>query len=122
MRIDTLSPAASTEGTGELDTWWPRIQWALKGMDAWRLVDTVPAEDKPDDLVIQRKAMSVVVSKLGDDPLTTIDTSENLKDMIFHLREQYEQKGWLAKQLVWEQCQKLRHENYVEGGGELMMK
>lgn len=58
--------------------------------------------------------MFFVVSKLGDDQLTTVDTFENLKDMISRLREEYEQKVWSPKQLIWEQFQKLHHEDCTE--------
>ncbi len=84
----------------------PRIKYAIASLDADHLIlaIAVSLEDKK----LQKKAIDLLVSKIGDDPLMVIDT---LKGIFDQFNEQYTEKGWGSKQLAWESLRHLRCED-----------
>ena len=71
--------------------WLSRIKYAISSLDAGHLVLTVAivAEDKK----LQKRAIGLVVSKIGDGPLQVIQGIETLKGVLERLSEQHAEKG-----------------------------
>ena len=90
-------------------SWLPRIKYAIASLDADHLILTVAvsAEDKK----LQKRAIGLVVSKIGNDPLQVIYDIDTLKGILERLREQYAEKGWGSRQLAWESLRHLRCED-----------
>ena len=89
--------------------WIPRTKYAIASLNADHFILTVAisAEDKK----LQKRAIGLVVSKIGDDLLQVIHDIDTLKGVLDRLREQNAEKGWGFKQLAWESLRHLRCED-----------
>ena len=103
------SPLPIVLGVENYASWLPRIKYAIASLGADHLILTVAvsAEDKK----LQKRAISLVVSKIGDDPLQVIHGIDTLEGTLERFGEQYAEKGWRSKQLAWESLRHLRCEH-----------
>ncbi len=96
-------------GVENYASWLSRIKYAIASLDADHLILTVAisAEDKK----LQKRAIGLVVSKIGDDPLQVIQGIDTLKEILERFSEQLAEKGWGSKQLALESLRHLRCED-----------
>ena len=99
------SPLPIVLGLENYASWLPGIKYAIASLDADHLI--LSAEDKK----LQKRAISLVVSKIRDDPLQVIHGIDTLEGTLEQFGEQYAEKGWRSKQLAWESLRHLRCEN-----------
>ena len=96
-------------GVENYTAWLPRIKSAIESLDADHLILTIAIS--PEDKKLQKKAMDLLVSKIGDDPLLVINGIDTLKGILDQFSGQYAEKGWGSKQLTWEPLRHLRYED-----------
>lgn len=90
--------------------WLPRIKYAIASLDADHLILAIAVS--PEDKKLQKKAIGLLVSKIGGDPLMVMNGIDTLKGIFDQLNEQYAEKGWGSKQLTWESLRHLRCEDF----------
>ena len=86
--------------------WLPIIKYGIATLDVDHLILTVTVS--PEDKKLYKKAISSLVSKIGDDPLMVINGIDTFKEIIKQFNEQYVEKCWVSKQLTWESLGQLR--------------
>lgn len=96
-------------GVENYAAWLPRIKYGIASLDADHLILTVAVS--PEDKKLQKKAIGLLISKIGDDPLMIINGIGTLKGIFDQFNEQYAEKDWGSKQLAWESLRHLRCED-----------
>lgn len=89
--------------------WLSRIKNVIARVDADHLIFTVAifAEDEK----LEVRAIGLVISKFGGDPLQVIHGIETLKGILGLLSEQYAEKSWGSKQPADESLRHVRFED-----------
>lgn len=83
-------------GVENYATWLSGIKYAIASVDVNHLIFTVAisAEDKK----LEKRAIGLVVSKIGVDPLQAIHGIDTSREILERLSEEYAKKGWGSKQ------------------------
>lgn len=94
MTIDPLSHSTLPIllGVENYAAWLRRIKYAIASLDADYLIVAIAVS--PEDIKLQKKAIRLLVFKIGDDPLIVINGIDILKGIFDQFKKQYAKKGW----------------------------
>ena len=97
-------------GPENYSEWWSKMQFMIRGSNAFSLIDRSPEGDK--EVLLDNKAQALVVVRLGPHPMDAISGATNLKLICSTLKGQYAEKGWGIESVLAYSLFSLRQDNF----------